>query len=248
LAKTCKAFVADFKQGMTMCNASHGFMAIWSDVAPADFEFYHRWLLGEHFPERVGIPGFIAARVFRRKAGPDFQFFIIYETESPQVLASSGYLARLNDPTPMTQAVMPKLKNFVRGAGRVIQSSGVCGGGAAKVMRFEQPHPLLGDANARSVLFKEIGALDRVLAIRLFEVDAGATTIQTEEKKIRTSKEEIYSQLLVIEAVDFEVLATVSALVNIALLARESSRLPFEQSYQLIAELQGRSLTIKDHP
>ena len=34
-----------------MWNACHGFMAIWSDVAPSDFEFYHRWSLKEHFPE-----------------------------------------------------------------------------------------------------------------------------------------------------------------------------------------------------
>ncbi len=224
-----------------MWNAGHGFMAIWSDVAPDDFDFYHRWLLGEHFPERVGIAGFIAARVFRRQAGPDFQFFILYETESPQVLASAAYVARLNDPTPMTQQVMPKLKNFVRGAGRVVQSRGVCSGGTAKVMRFEQPHVLLSDAAARTALFEKITAMDRVLAVRLFEVDTAATTIQTEEKKIRTSKEEIYSHLLAIEAVDFEAFEAVSALLNAALIPPENRR-PFDRSYRLIAELQGRSL------
>src|ERR1700712_2677814 len=164
-----------------MWNAGRGFMAIWSDVAPGDFDFYYRWLLGEHFQERVGVPGFISARVFRRQAGPDFQFFIIYETESPEVLASSAYMARLNDPTPMTQKVMPKLKNFVRGAGRVVQSSGVCGGGAAKAMRFEEPHQLLGGAKGRAALFEKISRMDRVLAVRLFEVDTAATTIPTEE-------------------------------------------------------------------
>jgi hypothetical protein len=225
-----------------MWNAGRGFMAIWSDISPSDFEFYHRWLLKEHFPERVGIPGFIAARVFRRQAGADFQFFIIYETEAPEVLASPAYVARLNSPTPMTQQVMPKLKNFVRGAGRVVQSSGVCGGGTAKVLRFEEPHALLGDEPARNVLFRKINEMDRVLAVRLFEVDAAATTIQTEEKKIRTSREEIYSQLLVIEAVDLEALKAVSDLLNAALFGRESRR-PFDQSYQLIAELQARSLT-----
>ena len=189
-----------------MWNASHGFMAIWSDVAPSDFDFYHRWLLREHFPERVSIPGFTSARVFRRQAGPDFQFFIIYETESPQVLASPAYVARLNNPTPMTQKVMPKLKNFVRGAGRVVQSSGFCGGGVAKVLRFAEHHSLLSDANARSALFDRLNEMDCVLAVRLFDVDTAATTIQTEEKRIRTSKEEIYSQLLVIEAVDFQAL------------------------------------------
>jgi len=61
---------------------------------------------------------------------------------------------------------MPKLKNFVRGAGRVVQSSGVCSGGVAKVLRFAEHHSLLGDANARSALFKKMSELDRVLAVR----------------------------------------------------------------------------------
>ena len=225
-----------------MWNAGRGFMAIWSDVTPGDFDFYHRWLLKEHFAERVGIPGFVSARVFRRQAGPDFQFFIIYETESPEVLASPAYVARLNNPTPMTQKVMPKLKNFVRGAGRVVQSIGVCGGGTARVMRFSEPHPLFSDANARTALFNRMNEMSGVLAVRLFEVDTVATTIQTEEKKIRTSKEEIYSQLLVIEAVDFEAFDAVSNLLNLALFAQETNSRPFDELYQLIAELQARSL------
>lgn len=231
-----------------MWNAGRGFMAIWSDVGLGDFDFYHRWLLKEHFPERVGVPGFISARVFRRQAGPDFQFFIIYETEAAEVLASPAYVARLNNPTPMTQKVMPKLKNFVRGAGVVVQSNGVCGGGAAMVVRLEEPHPLLSDSDARNALFKRIEEIDRVLAVRLFEVDTAATTIQTEEKKIRTSKEEIYSQLLLIEAVDFEPFKAVSELVNAALFLQEARRLPHDQSYQFIAELQRRSLAGMDHP
>jgi ribosomal 30S subunit maturation factor RimM len=225
-----------------MWNAGRGFMAIWSDVAPGDSDFYHEWLLKEHFPERVGVPGFIAARVFRRSTGQESQFFIIYETEAPEVLASPAYVARLNNPTAMTQKVMPKLKNFVRGAGRVVQSSGVCGGGAAKVMRFEEAQALLGDANARTALFEKINGMDRVLAVRLFEVDTAATTIQTEEKKIRTSREEIYNQLLVIEAADVDAFEAVSELLQATLFSRQSSPPPYDQSYQFITELQGRSL------
>jgi hypothetical protein len=217
-------------------------MAIWSDVAPADLDFYHRWLLKEHFPGRVGVPGFLAARVFRRQTGPDFQFFILYETESPEVLASPAYVARLNNPTPMTQKAMPKLKNFVRGAGRVVQSNGICGGGTVKVIRFDESHPLLGNADTRNVLFERINAMGGVLAARLFEVDTAATTIQTEEKKMRTSKEEIYNQLLLIEAVDFAAFEAVSELLKTTLFMQEGPSLPFDQSYQFICELQRRSL------
>jgi hypothetical protein len=110
------------------------------------------------------------------------------------------------------------------------------------VLRFDEPHPLLSDKSARNVLFKNINATDRVLAVRLFEVDTAATTIQTEEKKIRTGKEEIYSQVLVIEAVDFEAFEAVSKLLNAALFTPEHSGLPYDQSYQFIAELQRRSL------
>jgi hypothetical protein len=225
-----------------MWNAGHGFMAIWSDVAPADFKFYHEWLLGEHFPERVNIPGFIAARVFRRPVGEDQQFFIIYETDGPEVLASPAYVERLNNPTAMSQAVMPKLKNFVRGAGRVVQSKGLCGGGAAKVLRFETSHLILADAARRDALFTTIMAMDRVLAIRLFEVDNAATTIETKEKKIRTSKEEIYSQLLVIEAADIDAFKPVSERLDAVLFESSTAQRPFDQNYQLIAELQKRSL------
>jgi len=59
----------------------------------------------------------------------------------------------------------------------------VCGGGAAKVMRFEQPHALLGDAKARTALFEKINGMDRVLAVRLFEVDTAATTISDRRKR-----------------------------------------------------------------
>jgi len=226
-----------------MWNSGQGFMAIWSDVAPEDSGLYHRWLLGEHFPERVGIPGFIAARVFRRQAGADFQFFILYETQSPDVLASPAYVERLNNPTPMTQTAMPKLKNFVRGAGRLVRSSGVCGGGTARALRFEEPHPLLDEPDARTSLFERISAMDGVLAVRLFEVDAAATTIQTEEKKMRTSREEIYSHLLLIEAVDFAALEAVSIFLEATLSTQDNARRAYDQSYQFICELQQRSLS-----
>ena len=84
--------------------------------------------------------------------------------------------------------------------------------------------------------------MDRVLAVRLFEVDTAATTIQTEEKKIRTSKEEIYSQLLVMEAADLDAFNAVSELLKTTLFGAESGRLPYDQSYQFITELQRRSL------
>ncbi len=218
-------------------------MAIWSDVAAADLALYHDWLLREHFPERVGIPGFVAARVFGRDEDQDRQFFILYETQSPAVLASAAYVARLNDPTPLSQQVMPRLKNFVRGAGRLVQSRGLCGGAAVRTVRLEKPNALLSDATARGELFETLGGIERVLSVRLLEVDTAATIIQTAEKKMRTSAETIYSQLLVIEAVDEEALAAASPMLDRLFAAhRLDAGRPFDHSYRLVAELQNRSL------
>jgi hypothetical protein len=223
-----------------MWNTGTGFMAIWSDVAPVDVVAYHDWLLKEHFQERLSVPGFLATRVFRRPVGDNLQFFILYETETPEILASPAYMARLNNPSEKSRQIMPRLKNFVRGAGRVVQSRGMCGGGAVRVLRFETPQARLSDTAARQALFQTITDMDRVLAVRLFEVDTGATTIQTAEKKMRTSAEQIYSQLLVIEAVDMAALETVSNVLKDALSGDGTSA--FDQSYQFIAGLQARSL------
>jgi hypothetical protein len=114
---------------------------------------------------------------------------------------------------------------------------------ADRVNGAEPPISVAIEPQATSAtLFKRINEMDRVLAVRLFEVDTAATTIQTEEKKIRTSKEEIYSQLLVSEAVDFAALDRVSEVLNEMVSARTNGSLPFDQSYQLIAELKCRSL------
>lgn len=225
-----------------MWNSGSGFMAIWSDVEPADIEQYHNWLLKEHVAERVGIPGFVAVRVFRREVGPNLRFFILYETQAPSVLASPAYVERLNAPTPKTRAIMPKLKNFVRGAGRLVQSAGVCGGGTARVLRLGEADEILGDPGARAALLERLLGLDRVLAARLFEVDADATTIQTAEKKMRTSREESFGRLLVVEGVDEAALDAASTILEDALFDRTGAEHPFDQSYQLVAELQARSL------
>jgi hypothetical protein len=49
--------------------------------------------------------------------------------------------------------------------------------------------------------------------------------------------------LLVIEAVDFAALGRVSEVLNEMIFTRTNGSRPFDQSYQLIAELQSRSLT-----
>ena len=97
-----------------------GLLAIWNDIDPAlEAEFTH-WYLSEHFAERVGIPGFLRARRYVAAApGPGPEYAALYETETADVLASPAYIARLNDPTPLTTRMLAQFRNTIRSVGPV---------------------------------------------------------------------------------------------------------------------------------
>lgn len=86
-----------------------GILAVWNDCLAGEEAGYERWYLGEHLPERVGIPGFVWGRRYRRLAGgpadlPEYMTY--YETDTPEVLTAEAYLARVNAPTPETHRIM----------------------------------------------------------------------------------------------------------------------------------------------
>jgi hypothetical protein len=100
-----------------------GALAMWWDVAPdarADFEHWHTH---EHFPERLGIPGFWRASRWRDARGGE-GIFVVYELEAYETLASPRYLERLNTPTPWSTRMMLHHRNMVRSQCRVVDSQG----------------------------------------------------------------------------------------------------------------------------
>jgi hypothetical protein len=102
-----------------------GYLAIWSDLAPEDETDWLHWMTREHSAERVGVEGFLACRIFRAYGLSVRRYFILYELENAAVVGGPDYLARLNAPTPWSQRIMPRLKNFVRGGGTVVASAGI---------------------------------------------------------------------------------------------------------------------------
>lgn len=86
-----------------------GILAVWNDCKPGEEDAYERWYLGEHLPERLSIPGFRWGRRYRRLAGASHalpEYMTYYEVDTPNVLTSDAYLARVNDPTPETHRIM----------------------------------------------------------------------------------------------------------------------------------------------
>ena len=85
--------------------AARGILAIFNDVAPGREADFETWFQGEHLEERLAVPGFLYGRRHEAIAASS-AFFNFYVVESPAVLTSAAYLARLDDPTPMTKRVM----------------------------------------------------------------------------------------------------------------------------------------------
>lgn len=181
---------------------AQGFLAIWSDVDPADETDYLHWLTREHVQERLSVPGFLAARVFRADAAGLGRFLIFYRLRDAGVVGSAAYLARLNAPTPWSQKIMPKLKNFMRGGGRIAQESSEAEGGCAAAVLF----PRVQISNYRAAA-EEIAKADRMAATRILEVDDTSSAIATNEKAMRAG-DRGFEAMLLLESLDAEVIAS----------------------------------------
>lgn len=98
-------------------------LAMWWDIAPEVRDEFEHWHSHEHFPERLGIPGFQRASRWRSASGGE-GFFVMYELADHEVLASPPYLARLNVPSPWSRRLMPHHRHMVRCQCHVLESHG----------------------------------------------------------------------------------------------------------------------------
>ena len=104
-------------------------MVLSFDMDPAAAEEHDDWHTREHLPERLSIPGFVrGSRWAALQGGP--RYLVLYEVADIEVLRSSAYLERLNNPTPWTQKIMKSYRDMRRGFCRVVRAPGRGLGGA----------------------------------------------------------------------------------------------------------------------
>lgn len=173
-------------------------MAIWSDLRAEDETDYLHWLTREHTQERVSVPGFRTARVFRRIALEVRRYLIVYELDGAEVMAGGPYLARLNAPTDWSRGMMPRLGNFVRGGGRVEVQAGTGWGGFVAALRLSEAP----DDSWRDLVGRLAGH-DRIAAARLCVVDPAASGIPTRERAMR-GKDASFAAMLLVEGLNAE--------------------------------------------
>lgn len=178
---------------------------MWWDMAPAHRTEFEDWHSHEHFPERLGIPGFLRGSRWADASGGD-GFFVMYELDAYETLSSPHYLARLNNPTPWSTRLMPHHSRMVRSLCRVLDSFG---GGAARAMLTLRLSPAPGRADAlRQYLQGVLAALPVQPGFtggHLLRTDTPAMA-QTQEQKIRGGADAVADWVVLAGGYDTEAL------------------------------------------
>jgi hypothetical protein len=186
-----------------------GALAMWWDMAPAMKQEFEDWHSHEHFPERLGIPGFRRSSRWTNAQGGE-GVFVCYELESYAVLSSQPYLERLNAPSPWSVKLMPHHRHMVRSQSQVLESRGGLSARQAMTVRLA---PAAGrEAELRAALK---ALIDRLASTPGF---AGGHLLrhrtpdipQTTEQKIRGAADRVADWVLVICAYDADALQQAS--------------------------------------
>lgn len=196
-------------------------LAIWHDVDPSVRDDYTAWYDEEHFPERLGVPGFLNGQRFEAlddATRPSRLAF--YEVTSLSVLASGEYRRRLEHPTPRTTRVISGFRHSIRGACTVLADRGA--GHGAYCATIELQPDADGDALERAV--DATSAVPEVVRTRIIEGDAGATGPMTAEQRLRGAPDRTVGRVAIVEADSVQGLAQLAAFTPIALAAPQRYR------------------------
>lgn len=180
-----------------------GLLSVWNDIDAADEAAFNHWYRSEHLAERVGIPGFLRARRYHSlDAGEAPAYGALYETETPEVLASKAYREALDDPTPLTVESLARFRNMHRTVCRVAASFGRGIGGALAVLRPvpDEAHARAFDAWLAETALAAVVAEPGVLGAHLCLAERDLTRGDNAETRARGTPDRIDGRLVLIEA------------------------------------------------
>jgi hypothetical protein len=181
-------------------------LAMFWDMAPALRAEFEDWHSHEHFPERLGVPGFRRASRWMSATGDD-SVFVLYEVATHEVLGSAAYAAHLNAPTPWSTRMMPHHRNMVRSQCQVVASRG---GGVARhalTLRFACAPHRDGDVHERlDALARDIVSQPGFVGAHLLQHEDPALA-PTAEQRIRALADSVAERVLVVCGYDAAALA-----------------------------------------
>jgi hypothetical protein len=157
---------------------AQGVLAIWNDIREGRAGEFEHWFKSEHLLERLAVPGFRRGRRYEAIAGAP-RYFVFYLADAPGVLTSRAYIARLNDPTPLTRSVMTHgFVNMNRTVCRRAARFGSLWGAVCVTARFDRPP----DSGRVSPLLERLAAEEGVARCELWSAEDTGGAIATEER------------------------------------------------------------------
>ncbi|MDH3318082.1 MAG: hypothetical protein OEO84_00130 [Betaproteobacteria bacterium] len=199
-------------------SARPGLLAVWNDIAAEDEAEFNAWYVEEHVPERLDVPGILSARRYRDAAAPR-SYAAIYDTASLAALSSPAYLERLANPTPRTQAIMPRFRNMTRAACEIAADFGALRAPGAVLACVELPAQP-GD-DALSILEANAGAG----RVRLAIPDTKGTQVPNPEAKMRAAPDRLPPPFVLVEGHEEDAVRAAAAQIGMDLLAPGPARL-----------------------
>ena len=160
-------------------------VAMWWNVRPEQRVEFGDWHSHEHFPERMGIPGFRRGSRWTSILDAD-GFFVLYELETYETLTSAAYFDRLNHPTPWSTKMMPHHLDMVRSQCRVAASFG---GGIATALATIRLAPRAGEEERLKAALidaiEDVPVTPGLTGAHLLVTDTPQTSRPTTEQRIR---------------------------------------------------------------
>jgi len=185
-------------------------VAMWWSIRSDQRAEFGDWHSHEHFPERMSIAGFRRGSRWTSKTDAE-GFFVLYELEQYEVLTSTGYLDRLNAPTPWSTKMMPHHLGMVRSQCRVAASFG---GGVATSLATIRLSPEAGrEAELQTHLSETLGTLAQMPGLtgaHLLLTDTPRTSSPTTEQQIR-GKDGAADWIMLLSGYDADAIEQVTA-------------------------------------
>jgi hypothetical protein len=187
-----------------------GVMINWANVKPEHRAVYDRWHCHEHMAGRVAIQGFLRGRRYiAHEARRDF--LTMYEVANLEVLTGPDYLAKANQPSPLTLQTTPLVTDSIRGLSRVRASFGVGMGGCALTLRLD---PRAGEeARLQGYLVEEAlpkaASRHDITGAHFIVADCDACRMTPVERQARQT--EFPNWIVLIEGGTFEAVEAVGA-------------------------------------
>jgi hypothetical protein len=206
-----------------------GILAIWNDCLPEAQAEYEHWYMGQHFPERLGVPGFRIGRRYEAVSAEP-RYFTFYDTESPEVLLSEAYSERLNNPTSETAEIMKSFRNMSRTVCRRVSQTGQIVAGHVVVARLSTLPE--NAAQIQSTIMESTGVTGSESWQQVEVPDAGSTN----ESKHRDGPDQKIGAALV-----FHVMRVQDTLDATDALSAELGESAQIGAYQLLCELRSET-------